>query len=100
MLRYLRYTLLYHDRLWAISLLVTCLLLVPVYIYGLGALPTQVLAKVFLTAILIGLWHRRPRNNAVFFLNMNVEVRNLLVLYLLLDTLCFLLAAWLLLALR
>ena len=99
MSRYFRYALLYHRNLLSTGLVVSGALLFPVYVNGLRALPTEVLAKVCVMALIIGLHHRRPHNNAVFFMNMNLDVRYLLLTYLLLDTALFLLAACLVLIL-
>ncbi|PPK87091.1 hypothetical protein CLV84_0025 [Neolewinella xylanilytica] len=98
--RYLRYALLYHDRLIFPVLLLGALLLLPVYFSGLVALFIQCLANAILSAVLMAIHHRRTGNNAVFFLNMNLELWRLQATFLLLDMVAFLLLSCLILFLR
>ena len=96
----LHFTLLYHRPIRVPTILFSLSLLIPVYVRGLVALLSMLLAKALLSVVMITVNHHRSPNHAEFFLNMRQSLPVLWGIYLAADLLLYLLLAKLTLGVR
>ncbi|WP_116108921.1 hypothetical protein [Lewinella sp. IMCC34191] len=96
----LHFALLYHRPIRVPTILFSLSLLIPVYVRGMVALPSMVMAKALLSVVMITVNHRRSPNHAEFFLNMRQWLPVLWGTYLALDLALYLLLATLTLWVR
>ena len=89
----LHFALLYHRPVRVPTILFSLSLLIPVYVRGLVALLSMLLAKSLLSVVMITVNHRRSPNHAEFFLNMRQSLPVLWGIYLAADLLLYLLLA-------